>query len=129
MGIGERLKTIRNRKKLSQSQLAKRCRISKGYLSQLENEQFNNPTSEIVIKLSRALNVSVDAILGIKDLPTITSNYSAVPVSLRTLAQEQNLTDVDITMLSQISYGGRKPTSIEGWRAILQAIQNSTEGE
>lgn len=127
MGLGERLRAIRKNRGLTLTQLAKRSKVSKAYLSQLENEQFSNPSSEIIVRLCNMLGVSVDRILGLETTPmTILGNYE-VPLHLRALAHEEHLTDDDIRMLSNISYNGRQPTSLDGWRTILKAIRRSTE--
>jgi len=129
MGLGERLRALRKNRGLTLTQLARRSRVSKAYLSQLENEQFSNPSSEVVIKLCSTLGVSIDEILGLKSMPVTIASQTAVPLHLRALAREERLDDEDVAMLSRISYKGRQPTSIDGWRNLLQAIRQSTNTE
>jgi len=127
MGLGERLRTIRKNRGLTLTQLSRYSKVSKAYLSQLENEQFSNPSSEVVIKLCSTLGVSVDGMLGLETMPVTILSCSEVPLHLRALAHEEHLNDDDITMLSNISYKGRQPTSMDGWRTVLKAIRQSTE--
>ena len=127
MALGERIRQIRKSRRLTLTDLARRCKISKAYLSQLENGHNSRPSAEFVIRICRALGCSVEAVLGTKELGVAIPGLAGVPVSLRTLAREENLDTDALLMLSQISYDGRQPTSIEAWRTILETIRMSTE--
>lgn len=127
MGIGTRIKTIRIAQGITLTKLSKISKVSKAYISQLENEDFSNPSSEVVIKLSNALDISVEQILGLENFRPKFENYAEVSPHLRNLAKEECLCNDDIEMLSKISYKGKQPTSIEGWRTVLKAIQESVE--
>lgn len=127
MGLGNRLRAVREKRRLTLSQLAQRSKVSKAYLSQLENEQFSNPTSEIIIKLCGALGISIETMLGL-DTPGIANmGQSEIPVHLRALVREERLNKDDLVMLSNIIYRGKQPRSIDGWRNVLKAIRESTE--
>ena len=127
MVLSERIRAMRSKSGLTLTSLARRARVSKAYLSQLENGRVSHPSAEVVVKISRALGCTVDTLLGAKVAEPLWRNGSAVPQSLRALAREENLPIEHITMLSQISYQGRQPTSVEGWRLILEAIRNSIQ--
>lgn len=58
------LKQIREAKGLSQLDLAKRAKVSQGYLSDLEARQKKNPGIETVRKIAKALGVPVTELLG-----------------------------------------------------------------
>ena len=127
MGLGGRIRTLRKDLGLTLTQLAKRSKVSKAYLSQLENEQFVNPSTEVVVKLCGALGVSVSSMLDLENIPIKIINNSSIPAHLHALAKEDRLSDDDISMLSSISYRGRQPTSVDGWRTVLEAIRQSTK--
>jgi transcriptional regulator with XRE-family HTH domain len=58
-------KRLRERRKLSQNELAKRARVSQSYLSKLEAGQRGKAISvEIVKRLAKALGVPVTELLG-----------------------------------------------------------------
>lgn len=57
MNFGEYIKKMRNKKGLSSRELARRAGVSQAYLSQLETGKNNNPTAEIISKISKALDV------------------------------------------------------------------------
>jgi len=128
MALGEQIRRIRESRGLSLTDLAKRCRISKAYLSQLENGHSSRPSAEFIIRITHALSCSVDAILGARESEPAMAGLVGIPASLHILAREENLDNEDLAMLSQIHYNGCQPRSIEAWRNILEAIRKSTEG-
>lgn len=127
MTIGQQIRWIRESRGLSLTNLAKRCRISKAYLSQLENGHNSHPSAEFIVRICGVLGCSVEALLGARDLEPTIAKLADVPTPLRTLAREENLNTDALAMLSQISYNGSQPASVEGWRIILEAIRKSTE--
>lgn len=127
MAVGENIRRIRESRGLSLTNLAKRCKISKAYLSQLENGHNSRPSAEFVVRICRVLGCSLEAALGVKELQPVTDGLAGVPTSLRALAREENLDTNAVVMLSHISYNGRQPTSVESWRKILGAIRSSTD--
>ena len=58
MNLGERVKSMRSEKGLSLNKLAKKSGVSPAFLSQIENG-ISNPAFTIVVKLARAMGVSV----------------------------------------------------------------------
>jgi transcriptional regulator with XRE-family HTH domain len=62
--LGAVLKQIREAKGLSQLDLAKRAKISQGYLSDLEAGEKKNPGIETLRKIAKALGVPVVELLG-----------------------------------------------------------------
>ena len=64
----ERIRNLREDKDLNQTQLAKKLNISQATYSRYESGYLDIP-SEILIKLSKIHQVSVDYILGLTDEP------------------------------------------------------------
>ncbi len=60
--LGENLKRIRTKKKLSQGAIARILEVDKGYISNIENGK-KNPTLATIERLANAINVSVDELL------------------------------------------------------------------
>lgn len=57
--IGARVKAIRNKKKITQEQLAEKIEINSKYLSSIERG-LENPTMNTLIKMSESLGVGLD---------------------------------------------------------------------
>lgn len=66
MALGNKIKTYRVERGMTQVELAKKAGLSQGYLSDLEKNKFN-PTAPIIMGIAVALGVSVDGLLGIND--------------------------------------------------------------
>lgn len=68
--FAETLKRLRTKKGLTQTQLANKLWLNKSIISAYENEQ-RMPSLEVLIKLSREFNVSMEYLLGIEKNKTI----------------------------------------------------------
>ena len=60
--LGENIKKIRIKKKLSQGAISRLLEVDKGYVSNIENGK-KNPTLATIEKLAVALGVSADELL------------------------------------------------------------------
>lgn len=58
--IGQRIKTIRTKKGLTQEQVAEMVGISQKHLSRIE-KGYHNPRFDMIISIAKALNVPTDA--------------------------------------------------------------------
>ncbi|HAU5070063.1 TPA: helix-turn-helix transcriptional regulator [Clostridioides difficile] len=65
--MGINLKIFRIKKGLKQQELADRVGISRYYLSNLETSKANNPSNDLMIKLSRALDATVEELFFSKE--------------------------------------------------------------
>jgi XRE family transcriptional regulator of biofilm formation len=54
---------LRETKSLTQIELAKRAKVSQGYLAAIERGLKRNPSLEVLQRLAKALGVSVTALL------------------------------------------------------------------
>ena len=63
MPIGENLKKILLEKSISQYRLSKDSGISQSYLSELINGKYNNPSIDILKKISLVLGIRVAELL------------------------------------------------------------------
>ena len=57
MALGEKIRELRDELGMSQAQLATQGGLSQGYLSQLENDEVQNPSAAVIFGLARALHV------------------------------------------------------------------------
>lgn len=63
---GERLKILREKKELTQTEVAEYLKTTQSYYAQYENNRRPIPF-ERVVELSRLYNVSIDYIAGLND--------------------------------------------------------------
>ncbi|EIT85622.1 transcriptional regulator SinR [Fictibacillus macauensis ZFHKF-1] len=61
--IGARIREVRTQKGVSLCQLANLASISKGYLSNIENNK-NQPSQRMIIKIAQSLEISVEAMMS-----------------------------------------------------------------
>ncbi|UPM54167.1 helix-turn-helix domain-containing protein [Gottfriedia acidiceleris] len=62
--IGKNIQEIRIKKGLTLSELAEKANISKSYLSNIERELNDNPSIQVVEKISKVLGVEFRTLLG-----------------------------------------------------------------
>jgi len=60
--LGQNLKKIRTKKKMSQGDIARALGVDRGYISNIENGK-KNPTLATLQKIANALGVEVDNLL------------------------------------------------------------------
>jgi transcriptional regulator with XRE-family HTH domain len=123
--IGARIKRYREERGMSASELAAAAKISKSYLSELENPKdgTKQPSADKLYAIAKALGVAMSDLLG---KPIITAPPKRPPASLRRFVERHpEVPQGDIEMLSQIQFRGESPRSIERWEFIYQAIRNS----
>lgn len=102
---GENLKTIRQRRGLSQAQIADMTFININYVSNLERNLINNPGINLLVKLAVVLYCSLDdLILTPKTQPTVTPMQNLLVDRLKQYptAQAEQLSSLFIATLNQI---------------------------
>ena len=68
MSLGNRLKRMREVKKLSQIEAAEKLRLSNGVLSNYERD-YRDPDTGTLAQMAKLYNVSTDYLLGLIDIP------------------------------------------------------------
>lgn len=71
MGLGGSIRSLREEIGLSQAQLAGQAELSQGYLSQIENDEVQNPSASVLFRLAQALHVDPRCLLeaaGYRDI-------------------------------------------------------------
>jgi len=67
-GVGNIVKRKRELKGITLTELARRCGISKGYLSQIERGESGNPTGSVLYNVARELDTTMEVLLGRQSL-------------------------------------------------------------
>lgn len=60
--MGYKIKEVRESRKMTQEELSEKSGVSRGTISALENGSVRTTTTKTLVKLARALDVSVDQI-------------------------------------------------------------------
>lgn len=63
MTIGEKIKSIANEKDISIYRIAKDSGVSNSYLSELINNKRQNPSIEIIKKISKVLEIPLEKLI------------------------------------------------------------------
>lgn len=124
--LGERIRALRRRQKLSLSELARLADISKGYLSQIERSRATRPSAITIFSIAEALGVSMAELFEGEEPPHRSiSAFPDLPRGLRAFAEEADLPPVDVEMLAAIEYRGLQPNDKEDWRFLYESIRRS----
>lgn len=121
MELGDRIRALRKDMGISQTELARRAEITKGYMSQIESNQAPRPSATVLFNVAQALGVTVADLLGRRVEPA----EQNIPESLRVFADEAGLPAQDIEMLAQIKFRGQQPQRAEDWRYIYESIKRT----
>ena len=127
---GERIREIREKRGLTQEQLAKNATMSKGFLSDVENNK-RNIGSQGLLRIANALGASVDYLLAGKVTEGVENEMILIPPELSRAAEELNLSYSDTldllkTFNSAVARRGdkfRKELDVEGWKKLHDAIK------
>lgn len=57
MALGKKIRELREELGMSQAHLSVQAELSQGYLSQLENDEVQNPSAAVLFRLARSLHV------------------------------------------------------------------------
>jgi transcriptional regulator with XRE-family HTH domain len=71
MKLGDRIRTLREKRGLTQGQLAQGSSVSQGYLSQLENGDVKNPSAAVLLRVAQAMHVDADDLFEAAGYPTV----------------------------------------------------------
>jgi transcriptional regulator with XRE-family HTH domain len=128
--IGERIREIREVRGMSLEKLAAAAEVSKGFLSDLENNK-RNASSENLLKLANALGASLDYLMRgetqvIEDIKPV-----QIPPELSIAAQQMNLSysqtiallDAHRSVVARRSNKTNKTFTTKDWIALHQAIR------
>lgn len=130
--IGDRIKEVREQRRWTQDKLAKETKISKGFLSEVENNKgTGNIGADYVLRIANALGVSLDYLLrGEVGEQERAREPVTIPRSLSEAAQQLGLAYAEtLTLLEahQAVIARRRATSIrepkvDEWKALWRMI-------
>lgn len=132
MTTGKRIREIREKRNLTQEELAKKAGMSKGFLSDVENDK-TNIGSQGILRLANELGASVDYLLAGKVTENAKNEQIIIPQELSEAAEELGLSysatlDLLSTFNSVIARRGtkyRKELTVDGWKKFHEAIKEA----
>ncbi len=108
--LGDRVRELRERDKLTQGELAARIGTSASTLSRIEKGEIESPGSDIVVKLAQVFRVSTDFLLGVTDYPD-QKNYEVGQLGLSPeAARRLSSGEVDMSALNRMVMNPCFPT-------------------
>lgn len=130
MSTGTRIKEIREKRGLTQELLAKKAEISKGFLSDVENDK-RNIGSKGLLRIANELGASVDYLLAGRVMEVVENEQIIIPQELSQAAEDLKLSyretlDLLNTSNSVVARRGNeyhKELTVEEWKKLHQAIK------
>jgi len=95
--LGEKIKELRKKKKMTQQDVANKLKLAKSTISQYENN-INEPDNKTLIKIADMFEVTVDYLLGRDPNPTLSQSEK----------EEMRVTEELINMLENIPSNKRR---------------------
>lgn len=134
-GVGERIKQRRLEIGWTQDHLCQKAGISKGFLSDLENDK-RSVSAENLLEIARAMNVSLDYLMTGKASQKKPSEV-AIPASLAKFAAEEGLSLRETLMLLDMQKqivahrSARKKDGLEGvdWQKFYEGVKEFLEDQ
>ena len=127
---GDRIRAIREELRWTQDQLAEATGISKGFLSDVENNK-RNVSSEYLLKIANALGASVDYLLRGEGKESFSREPVVIPPELSEVAGQLKLSYAETLELLEAhnSVVARRSTrttrrfTVEDWKELYRAIK------
>ena len=118
MLLGQRIKRLRVKARLSQSELASRAGVTRSLINKLEDRSTSNPTLDKLQRIAAALDVSVAYLIG---------EGHPIPENLRRLALQNGLGYKELDTLVLMTFEGKELTTMEEWSHIVHSANEFPE--
>jgi len=127
---GERIRQIREKRGMTQDQLSEAAGISKGFLSDVENNN-KNISSQALLRIANALGASVDYLLQGAVRESAQREPIVIPPELSSVAEEEGLSynetlellDAYNSIVARRSGRSQRRFSKEDWKDLRKAIK------
>ena len=126
---GDRIRELRERRKMTQDQLATAADMSKSFLSDVENNN-RNVSSQTLLRIATVLETSVDYLLS-GATAEIVRKPVVIPPNLSQAAAELNLSynrtlellDAHDSVFARRSNKSRSEFTVDEWKKLYQALK------
>jgi HTH-type transcriptional regulator, cell division transcriptional repressor len=127
---GDRIRGVRDALGMTQDELAKTAGISKGFLSDVENNN-RNISSEYLLRIANALGASIDYLLRGETKELSRAEPVVIPPELSQVAEELKLSypqtlellDAHRSIVARRSTRRMKRFAPEDWKELHRAIK------
>lgn len=127
---GDRIREIREEMRMNQDQLAERAGLSKGFLSDVENNK-RNIGSQNLLKIANVLGASVDYLLRGEVNEAANAEPIVIPPELSLAAEELELSyaatiellEAHRSVIARRSNRGLRKFAVEDWKKLHEAIK------
>lgn len=127
---GDRIRAIREARGMTQDQLAEEAKISKGFLSEVENNK-RNISSENLLRIANVLGASVDYLLRGETKEQAQRQPVIIPPELSQAAGDLGLSYAETletleahnSVIARRSNRDTKRLSVEEWKEFYRAIK------
>jgi transcriptional regulator with XRE-family HTH domain len=128
--VGDRIREIREEMQMNQDQLAERAGLSKGFLSDIENNKRNIGSANL-LRIANVLGASVDYLLRGEIAESGNKEPVVVPPELSQAAEELDLSyaatvellEAHRSVIARRSNKGLRKFSVEDWKKLHEAIK------
>lgn len=128
--VGDRIKQIRKKRGLTQNQLCQKAKISKGFLSDVENGK-RNISSQKLLEVSNALGASIDYLLKGEVQEDSKSSSVTIPPELSEAAEQcgwayseiLDLLAAEGSIVARRSTREKKELSAKEWKKLFETIK------
>ncbi len=127
---GDRIREIREKKKMTQDQLAEAADISKGFLSDVENNK-RNISSQGLLRIANSLGASVEYLLRGEIKESTAQEPVVIPPELSQAAEELHLSyaqtlellDAHRSIVARRSSKSLRNFRVDDWKKLHGAIK------
>lgn len=126
--LGDRIRSLRIDRDVPLAELARRAKISRSYLYELEREDSDQrpvPTAVVLYRLARELGVSVADLVEPEPPRVADLRDKDIPQGLVEAAEELGLNRSDVRHLASIRFRGQQPQSAGRWKLLIQQLELS----
>jgi transcriptional regulator with XRE-family HTH domain len=128
--VGDRIREIREELRMTQDQVAERAGMSKGFLSDVENNK-RNISSQNLLKIANILGASVDYLLRGESKEPAAAGPVVIPAELSQAAEELELSyaaavellEAHRSVIARRSNRTLRRFTVEDWKRLHEAIK------
>ena len=126
---GDRIREIRDDQRITQDELSLRAGLSKGFLSDVENNK-RNISSQNLLKIANVLGASVDYLLRGDSGEVVATQPVVIPPELSQAAEELDLTytqtlellEAHRSVIARRSNRGLRKFRVNDWKRLHKAV-------